>query len=76
MLKSFKYRLYPTNEQKQHFAKAMGCVRYIYNKALEAKIKYYEISGETLSYFDLQNILLIEEKRVNEWLKEPCSQSL
>jgi putative transposase len=76
MLKAYKYRLYPNKKQKDHFVQVMGCVRYIYNKALETKIKHYEATGKSLSYFDLQNTLLLEEKKTNEWLKIPNAQSL
>ena len=31
MLKAYKYRIYPTDEQKVLFAKTFGCVRYVYN---------------------------------------------
>lgn len=76
MLKAYKYRIYPNNEQKTHFIKAMGCVRFIYNKALETKIKHYEKTGKTLSFFDLCSEFLLEEKKNNEWLKLPNAQSL
>lgn len=76
MLKTYKYRIYPTEEQKLFLSKSMGCVRYIYNKALEIKIKHYEKTKKSLSYFDLQNTWLLNEKRDCEWLKEPDSQVL
>src|ERR1035437_8385159 len=76
MLKSYKYRLCPTEKQKEHFVQSMGCVRYIFNKGLEVKIKHYEKTGKTLSYFDLTKGFLLEEKEKNEWLKAPNAQSL
>jgi putative transposase len=76
MLKAYSYRLYPTERQKQHFAQAMGSVRYIYNKGLETKTKHYAETGKTLSYFDLANGMLMEEKQTNEWLQKPNAQSL
>ncbi|MCI9070861.1 MAG: helix-turn-helix domain-containing protein, partial [Clostridium sp.] len=42
MLKAYKYRMYPTNEQKLYFAKTFGCTRFIYNKMLADRIKSYE----------------------------------
>lgn len=78
MLKSYKYRIYPTKEQEKHFVQSMGCVRYIYNKGLEAKVKHYAETGKTLNYFNMSGPtgLLIKEKRANEWLSIPYSQSL
>ena len=32
--KAYRYRLYPTTEQKIMFTKTFGCVRFIYNKML------------------------------------------
>ncbi|HPZ18113.1 MAG TPA: helix-turn-helix domain-containing protein [Fervidobacterium sp.] len=32
MLRAYKYRIYPTKEQQEYFAKVFGCVRLIYNK--------------------------------------------
>jgi putative transposase len=79
MLKSYIYRLYPNIDQTEHLVQAMGCIRYIYNKGLEAKTKHYETTGKTLSYFDLANGpngLLQIEKKANEWLKIPTVSSL
>lgn len=43
--KAFKYRLYPTAEQKTFFAKTFGCCRKIWNLMLSDKIESYEITG-------------------------------
>lgn len=37
--KAYKFRIYPSTEQKVLFAKTFGCVRFIYNKMLSDKIK-------------------------------------
>jgi putative transposase len=42
MLKSFKYRIYHTEEQKILLNKHLGAVRFIYNKSLEKKIEAYK----------------------------------
>ena len=42
MLKAYRYRLYPNNEQKEYFAKTFGSVRLIYNLMLADRIKSYE----------------------------------
>jgi putative transposase len=39
--KGFKFRIYPTNEQKLLFEKTFGCCRYVWNKALaESQLEY------------------------------------
>jgi len=48
MLKAYKYRIYPTEEQKEYFTKTFGCVRFIYNKMLKDKIEYYKETGKIL----------------------------
>ena len=37
MLRAYKYRIYPTDEQKVLFAKTFGCVRVVYNCDLEQR---------------------------------------
>ncbi|OBZ35547.1 IS200/IS605 family element RNA-guided endonuclease TnpB [Methanohalophilus sp. DAL1] len=75
MLKAYKYRMYPTKGQKEMFSKHFGCVRVIYNWALEQKIKTYEQDGKAVSRFTLNKMIptLYDEM---EWLKEVNSQSL
>jgi putative transposase len=36
MLKAYKYRLYPNKKQEVLFSKAFGCVRFVWNKHVEA----------------------------------------
>ncbi|MEM4958904.1 MAG: helix-turn-helix domain-containing protein [Nanopusillaceae archaeon] len=33
MLKAYRYRIYPTEKQKEFFEKTFGCVRFYWNKA-------------------------------------------
>jgi putative transposase len=48
LLKAYKYRIYPTKEQEEYFAKVFGCVRFIYNKMLHDKIEYCKETGKLL----------------------------
>ena len=41
-LKSYKFRIYPTEEQEIFFAKTFGCVRKVYNLMLNDRKKAYE----------------------------------
>ena len=41
-LKAYKFRIYPTEEQKIFFAKTFGCVRKVYNLMLDDRKKAYE----------------------------------
>jgi len=73
--KAFKYRLYPTAEQQVLLSKHFGCVRYIYNWALNAKIEAYRTEKKTENFVSLGN-KLPTLKTEFDWLKEVNSQSL
>ena len=75
MYKAFKYRLYPTEPQKELIAKHIGSSRFVYNLALETKNTAYLGSKHNFSPFDLIK-QLPELKKECEWLKEVNSQSL
>ena len=47
--KAYRYRIYPTTEQKMMFAKTFGCVRFIYNKMLSDRIDYYKETSQKLN---------------------------
>ena len=68
--KSYKFRLYPNQEQKQLFAKTFGCSRAIWNMMLADKIKHYEDTKETLHNTPAQY------KNEFPWLKEVDSLAL
>lgn len=75
MLKSYKYRIYPTEAQRVLIHKHIGCCRMVYNLALETKNMAYLGSKVNLSAFDLIK-QLPDLKKEFEWLKEVNSQSL
>lgn len=70
MLIAYKYRLYPNKEQQEIFAKTFGCVRFIYNRMLSDKIRYYEETKQKLNNAPAQY------KKEFEWLKEVDSLAL
>ena len=75
MLKAYKYRIYPTKEQEEMFSQHFGSCRFVYNWALEHKIKSYQLEGRSISRFTL-NSMMPELKKTYEWLKDVNSQSL
>jgi putative transposase len=77
MIRGYKYRLYPTEEQKVLLAKHFGCSRWIYNYALDKKVKTYQTTKESLSRFTIQKDLPeLKKAEETKWLKEVNSQSL
>ena len=69
MEKSFKMRIYPTEEQKNLIDKSFGCVRYVYNYFLDFKQKEYKEYGNKYSYSATSKLLTSLKKELT-WLKE------
>lgn len=76
MLRAYKYRIYPTDEQKVLFAKTFGCCRFVYNWALNLRIEAYKSDKRTVPYKEIQDCMVNELKAEHDWLKEVNSQSL
>lgn len=75
MLKAYKYRIYPTNEQKLYLAKTFGCTRFIYNQMLADRIKSYE-ENKDLDVKSIKYPTPAQYKKEYEWLKEIDSLAL
>jgi len=45
MLKAYRYRIYPTDEQKVLLAKTFGCCRWFYNYSLALTNETYKATG-------------------------------
>ena len=76
MLRAYKYRIYPTEEQKVLFAKTFGCCRFVYNWALNLKIEAYKQDKKSVAYKEVQDWMVNELKKENQWLTEVNSQAL
>ncbi len=79
--RAYKYRLYPTNEQKQMLAQTFGRVRFVFNWALRQKTDAYYQEQKRLSYKDVSEMLTALKKQDEyAWLNEvssvPLQQSL
>ena len=74
-MRTYKYRLNPTEEQKVLIEKHLWCCRFVWNTYLEERIKAYEENKRTLTYFDNAKALTQLKKEL-VWLKEVNSQSL
>jgi len=75
MHKAFKYRIFPSNAQKELIAKHIGSSRFVFNLALETKNAAYIGNNHNYSAFDLVK-QLPGLKNELPWLKEVNSQSL
>lgn len=70
ILKAYKVRLYPNEDQQIFFAKSFGCTRFIWNRMLSDKIEHYKETKTELKNTPAQY------KKEFEWLKEVDSLAL
>jgi putative transposase len=70
LLKAYKYRLYPNQEQQIYFTKTFGCTRFIYNQMLNDKIEHYKKTQTMLKNTPAQY------KTTFPWLKDVDSLAL
>lgn len=77
MIKAYKYRLHPTKEQAEFFEKSFGCVRFVYNWALNERIKAYQKDGTRISWVDsCKQLTELKKQEETKWLCEVSNQSL
>ncbi|WP_227677917.1 IS200/IS605 family element RNA-guided endonuclease TnpB [Psychrobacter sp. H8-1] len=70
ILKAYKVRLYPNEDQQIFFAKSFGCTRFIWNRMLSDKINHYNEHKTELKNTPAQY------KKEFEWLIEVDSLAL
>lgn len=75
MLKAYKYRLYPTQEQRDFLAQTFGNVRKVYNLALDMRCIFWNGAGQSVSRFATQS-QLVGWKEMYPYLELSNSQSL
>lgn len=75
--RAYRYRLYPNKQQEVLLAKHFGCCRFIYNYALDKKVKAYQKDKTNLSRFDIQaDLPKMKKSEEYHWLSEVNSLSL
>lgn len=75
MEKAYKFRIYPTAQQKELMLKTFGCVRFVYNQTLAARRDAYDKDKKSLSAYDCKK-MLPSLKEQYPWLKEVDSTAL
>lgn len=63
--RAFKFRFYPTDAQAAQLARTFGCVRLVYNKALQARIEAWTLRQERIDY-NATSALLTGWKKTDE----------
>ena len=66
----YKYRIYPTPEQKTALSKAFGCVRYVFNRMLSELKNAYSLALVTDEKFKLPSHFVMNNY-LPTWKKEP-----
>ena len=75
MFKAYRFRLYPSKEQKILLEKHFGSCRFVWNHFLALRNEVYTKTGKGMSQYEM-TALLPQLKNENEWLREVNSQSL
>lgn len=70
MNRAYKFRAIPNAEQRELFAKTVGCARFVYNRMLADKIAHYKATGKMLQTTPAQY------KNEFPWLREVDSMAL
>jgi putative transposase len=63
--RAFRYRFYPTEAQAAELSRTFGCVRKVYNLALQARTEAWTLRGERVGY-EATSALLTGWKRTEE----------
>ena len=77
MLKAYKFRLYPTESQKQFFNQCIGNSRFVYNHCLALKKELWENDEKSISMKELsRHITDLKRYPEYEWLNNSDSIAL
>ena len=57
MIRGFLYRIYPNKEQEKQINQMLGNARFVYNWALDRRIKEYQAEKKNVSAFTLMTEL-------------------
>jgi putative transposase len=79
--RAYKYRFYPTLEQENILRRTMGCVRLVYNKALNARTSAWYDRQQRMGYSQTSSLLTQWKKQeelqfLNEVSCVPLQQTL
>ena len=77
-MKAFKYRIYPTKEQKNFLTQQFGAVRFVYNHYLNKRKEEYLLNSNKVINFneDSKDLTALKAKDGYDWLFNVNSQTL
>jgi putative transposase len=79
--RAYRFRCYPTPVQAENLSRTFGCVRLVYNKALDARTKAWYRRRERINYVQTSALLTKWKRRndldfLNEVAAVPLQQAL
>ena len=79
--RAYKFRFYPTDEQKQILAQTFGCARFVYNRMLKVRTDAWYENQQRIGYHETSSLLTELKKQPDFcWLNDvssvPMQQSL
>jgi putative transposase len=75
--RAYRYRFYPTPEQAENLAKTFGCVRYVYNRALEERHRAWFQEQRRVTHAETDKMLTAWKRDPDTaWLAEPSKGPL
>jgi len=75
--KSFKYRIYPTSDQKIFFDNQFGGARFVYNFFLNRRIDEYKKTKKSFHYYDDSKFLAkLKSEEDYKWMYEINHQTM
>lgn len=77
MIKAYKYKIKPNQQQEELLSKFFGCCRYIYNWGLNRKTSAYKENGTKIGYVELaKELTTLKQSEECGWLTEVPNESL
>ena len=75
--RAYRYRFYPTAEQRLSFGAHFGAARWVWNRALEFRAKAYRRRGESVTGVDFSRLLTRLKRTARYgWLRDTPSTVL
>ena len=72
--RAYKFRFYPTNDQKDILAQTFGCARFAYNYMLKARTDAYYNEQKRMGYHETSALLTVLKKQSEfNWLNNVSS---
>jgi putative transposase len=77
MHRAYRYRAYPTEAQATQLARTFGCVRYVYNWALDLRSTAWSAAKDRINYHETaRRLTLLKQQEGSAWLSEVSNVAL